>query len=566
MSVLSEAYFVHHKPHLQKLWPDAIKWLRAILREGRPYIRPLLFETVFPVGGQLFSLVGDLEPRLIVEEGALDLALELWKGADTNEDDEIEGYTARPLLMCLNAQKGPAFLDVAEVATRLVDDFDGDGDAVIETILDRLSTAAEESKCVNSLSTTDLLMLLRILADSTQPSLLGALMSTDTIPIVVETLGILLCELSQTAEHDRSVELAFDFLSLMIPASTTSMHEAVDAGILKILLVVASEHQRYDCLEQPAALLNQFQTGIVFRSLASDMIASMNSIATSENNFDLPQVLQLATPNFQREWKRFEALLLEQAIVFELFDYDYAPERGACACCGKLAERKNYLKCAGCQTFLYCDITCQKRDWSRHKSACRKVDDESREYLTSQGCRVSRRLVTLQLNRYCSSIAALARQKNIPLDHLGVHFHHDRAPFMINVFDCRNVGKNIYDFDYSPIEPLVAQEVQRERTLGHPCIMLVVSHFGGVNVSYMVYLEGKLDPDAGRINENQGALYVDEKDNVLFPGASDVVEVIIAKSKELADNDWRTLWGRKPYEYLVEKGKRECPETNLFSY
>ena len=31
------------------------------------------------------------------------------------------------------------------------------------------------------------------------------------------------------------------------------------------------------------------------------------------------------------------------------------------------------LKCGGCKSIWYCDVKCQKKDWKRHKSTCRKL-------------------------------------------------------------------------------------------------------------------------------------------------------------------------------------------------
>ncbi|KLO16048.1 hypothetical protein SCHPADRAFT_926815, partial [Schizopora paradoxa] len=255
------------------------------------------------------------------------------------------------------------------------------------------------------------------------------------------------------------------------------------------------------------------------------------------------------------EWKRFEALLIEQAFIFEFFEHGYAPERGCCASCGKVAERKCFLKCAGCQSILYCAKSCQKLDWSRHRLTCKKVDNESREYLRENGIKISRRLVTLQLNRYWSSIVSLAQKHRIPPNRLGVQVFHDVAPFRIKVFDCQNVGKKIYDFDLRPIEPLIANEVIKERTKGRPCLMLVINHFGGVNVSYIVYLEEHLDPFAKKASQSQCGALVDEDGVLLFPGAGDIVGLFINKAHQYSDYNWRKFWGEKPFVYLVAEAK-----------
>ena len=51
--------------------------------------------------------------------------------------------------------------------------------------------------------------------------------------------------------------------------------------------------------------------------------------------------------------------------------------------------------------------------------------------------RWSRRLATFQINRYWPSIVSSAKEKGIPLDHLGVQVRHDSIPFKIDVYDLR---------------------------------------------------------------------------------------------------------------------------------
>lgn len=52
-----------------------------------------------------------------------------------------------------------------------------------------------------------------------------------------------------------------------------------------------------------------------------------------------------------------------------------------CKYCGKvgkkITEDKETLKvCGGCQMVWYCNITCQKRDWYKHKDICKKHQKE----------------------------------------------------------------------------------------------------------------------------------------------------------------------------------------------
>ena len=41
--------------------------------------------------------------------------------------------------------------------------------------------------------------------------------------------------------------------------------------------------------------------------------------------------------------------------------------------CGSCGQDGLLLKCGGCKSIWYCDVKCQKKDWKRHKSTCRKL-------------------------------------------------------------------------------------------------------------------------------------------------------------------------------------------------
>ena len=38
----------------------------------------------------------------------------------------------------------------------------------------------------------------------------------------------------------------------------------------------------------------------------------------------------------------------------------------SCVCCARPGERR----CTGCHSVAYCGVTCQKRDWARHRRLC----------------------------------------------------------------------------------------------------------------------------------------------------------------------------------------------------
>jgi len=546
IGALGNKYFSRQGSHLRQCWPEVIKWGKAIC-EGRHYHE---FDYVFlRVIVQLFNIASSLDLDLLKDNDTLAFAVEIWKGHSFG--GEVDFFTTSPLLSCMTAkshnEKQVDYLDTH---------FDCKERLIVRKLLARFS-AAVKSNPKDTTAITDLADLLWRLASFSASPIAQAITCSNAIPVALEVMNLLMDDPHQTAEHGFSVRFLLVFLLETVPTGTDRIGEAIDSGVLGVLIRVAA-NQQYGCLEKPMYLLNELQLGLVFEEIAFSAVTTMGTLA--RGNFDLPQLLQLATPGFRAGWTRFESLLLEQAVVFNLFIDGYAPERGSCACCRKMADRKEFKKCSGCEVTLYCSKACQKQDWPRHRKECHKVDEDSIDHLLTNGDRGSRRLATLQVNRYWHCIVSLAREKSIPAIYLGVEIIHDSVPFRIKVFDCRKVGESKYQFDAGSLEPMIAKEVLRRRTIkeDHPCLMLVISHLGMVSVSYMVYLDNNLDAQAEKAcNDPRGAVCMDEKDNVLRPGARDVVEDIISRSHTLSDSNWRALWGNRPFEYLAEQATQK---------
>ena len=48
----------------------------------------------------------------------------------------------------------------------------------------------------------------------------------------------------------------------------------------------------------------------------------------------------------------------------------------SCDYCKNLKANNVILKCSRCLTTYYCDKTCQRADWSRHKNECGKINHD----------------------------------------------------------------------------------------------------------------------------------------------------------------------------------------------
>lgn len=270
-------------------------------------------------------MTSSLDLDLLKDNDSLEFAVELWKGHSPRK--KVDLFTTSPLLSCMTVKS----LNEKQV-DYLYRHFDCKEHFIVRKLLVRFSAAAKSTP-KNTSATTDLADLLRRLASFSASPIAQAIMCSDAVTVALEVMDALMDDPHQTPEHGFSVRFSFDFLLSMVPTGTEHMSEAVDAGVLGVLVKVAA-NQQYGCLEKPVYLLNELQMGLVFEEMVFSAVTSMSNLA--EGKYNLPQLLKLATPSFQAEWTRFESLLLEQAVIFNLFLNGYATERGSCAWVRKL--------------------------------------------------------------------------------------------------------------------------------------------------------------------------------------------------------------------------------------
>lgn len=319
---LSDGYFSQHRPQLRQCWPNVISWSKAIFR-GRKYSEsPNLVGAFFYTIGKVFDVVSFVDLDLVNDAEILDFAIELWKG---DEEDVISAdrYSASPLLACLSVQEDQVNIFYERSAY--------DASLLVQTLLARFSAAVSPSPKRNTSMTSDLAELLcRFVKCGLKPVTKVLWFSVDVVPVLSHGLCALLDDTHQTAEHDFAVSCTFEVLAIFLLSSTTIVPNALRAGILRVLATVAAHPEKYKFEERPTGLLSGLQPNLVSKRVASAAVASMIRLG-SKSDFDLPRLLQLASPSFREEWARFESVLLEHAVIFELFDRGYAEERGICA-------------------------------------------------------------------------------------------------------------------------------------------------------------------------------------------------------------------------------------------
>ncbi len=321
IDALGDKYFSRQGSHLQRCWPEVIKWGKTVFQDCRYHE---LDDAFLPVIERLFFMTSNVDLDLMKDDDTLEFAVELWKGHST----ETRRTVLRQVLYSRVWQRRPPKILVEYLHKH----FDCEERLIVRKLLKRFSAAAKSTP-KNTTVTTDLADLLRKLASSGAISILEALMCSDAITVVLDGLGAIMDDPHQTPEHGFSVQHSFDFLLSIVTTGTDHINEAIESGVLGVLVKLAA-NQQYGCLEKPVYLLNELQMGLVFEEIVFSAVTSMNTL--TKRNFDLPQLLQLATPGFRTEWTRFESLLLEQVVIFHLFVNGYATERGSCASVSEL--------------------------------------------------------------------------------------------------------------------------------------------------------------------------------------------------------------------------------------
>ncbi|KLO18172.1 hypothetical protein SCHPADRAFT_899970 [Schizopora paradoxa] len=551
LGALKNTYFIGHKEQLRQCWPDVIDWSKAIFR-GRKYRDidgpNLEVAGAFMCGiGQIFDIVAHVDVELVNNDDIFHFALELWKG-DEEHIIAPNLYSTCPLLACHSTS--------VDQVNRFGESSAYDPRLLVDIILVRFSAAVVPSPKGNIEMAADLADLLcRFVRCGTEPVMKTLMNSVDAVTVLIRGLNTVLDDAHQTAEHSYTILCAFEVIYTFFSFGVNVVQDAVHAGFLRVLFS-AADTKKYDFGEKPTTLLKHLQHNLVTKRVVTAAMTSMSTLA-SRRDFDLPRILRASTPIFQEEWKIFESLLLEHAIIFKLFDHGYAEEHGACASCCKKSPRKCLRKCAGCGTILYCSASCERNDWHRHRVACKSAGGQIDKCFDASYSRLSRRLATLQLHRYWPGIASLAKSKNIDDAYLGVRLRHSSSPFKFEVFDCRNMDvKGLRDaFRKTPHLSLLAEESVRARVEhdDKTCAMLVVTTMGFVDVPYLVYLTDDFDADTEVQSGCRSTPCLNGDDSILLPRKHDIVENIMSKLHTPPISNWRTRWIDKPFESLAKQ-------------
>jgi hypothetical protein len=115
-----------------------------------------------------------------------------------------------------------------------------------------------------------------------------------------------------------------------------------------------------------------------------EQVGVMSSMMNQKRPMDEEAVLYIPLLTKEQVKERAE----QRGIGEEVFNRDWPNQKGARHCnrCHKIAL--GLLKCTRCAQVYYCNRSCQKKDWKKHKLWCGKTRSEVHEELVDLGRRV----------------------------------------------------------------------------------------------------------------------------------------------------------------------------------
>ncbi len=394
-----------------------------------------------------------------------ELAVDVWNGYRT--PDGREYFSAKPLFVCLNREiEGDTRIDYILKGYKNIE-------LLVNKIVSRLKHATFHSPPIDVQMLHILASVMRRLDDLHLESKSTTIFLPSTGPSMVTIITALMGGTSPSEGHLCAARSSLSIIYGCLRLGPVSARKIVEAGVLIPLLKLASFDSESGFLHSSGVL-----TGLLQYLIHSDVVTScqrgLRDLYTA--NLQPGGLVKTSRKEFRDAWKVFESVLLEQTVLLRLFRAGYSTEAGRCSSvstsircqtfraliepssklvCRKSKPRPLFKKCGGCAFGLYCSRSCQKADWTHHRSVCKKVDEESCAWpkalfvclisliffvlsvnvFINGSNRFLRKVATIQICRHWKRIVSLARDRYISEEDLAVRIIYDTFPFQIEVLD-----------------------------------------------------------------------------------------------------------------------------------
>jgi len=446
------SYFEHGRPeaHKQRFansWPQILGWLKAIF--GGHYFHDdeqIWFGAVDGV----FRVAVSIYTEALMKDDVFELAVDVWNGYRTPDGGEY--FSAKPLFVCLNREiEGDTRIDYILKGYKNIE-------LLVNMFVSRLKHATFHSPPIDVQVLHILASVMGRLDGLHLESKSTSIFLPSTGPSIVTIITALMGGTSPSEGHLCAARSSLSIIYGCLRLGPVSARKIVEAGVLIPLLKLASFDSESGFLHSSGVLTELLQY-LIYSDVVTSCQRGLRDLYTA--NLHPAGLLKTSRKEFRDAWKVFESVLFEQTVLLRLFRAGYSTEAGRCSSlvCRKSKPRPLLKKCGGCAFGLYCSRSCQKADWTHHRSVCKKVDEESFDVFINGSNRFLRKVATIQICRHWKRIVSLARDRYISAEDLAVRIIYDTFPFQIEVFDYHELLDN--SKQHPPQFPLAVNNIHR---------------------------------------------------------------------------------------------------------
>ncbi|KLO08754.1 hypothetical protein SCHPADRAFT_908346 [Schizopora paradoxa] len=584
---------VSRKRVVQSL-PRIFEWMWALLPVRPIYDEGNLFSGAV---GEIFNICVSACPSVFDDDKVVELAVRAWIGIDNADDEDC--YTARALLACLGIYAQEPYGGFCRIEKAL-DACDITATDLVDQIVARLKWEIRQTSSMNVMKVLNISEMAARLVPL-RGSIRFAMLEPAVGAFFVTVLKALL-DNKPSSNDSQAIRSVLHVLYGCLRSQTVEYAiYTVREGIFALLPKIASldsglrDPSELDCSSLASEIIKQ-----LLPCVACDYEASAVCRKEVENihksDYQLKIHLAMCPKSFMDTWVSLGAAILEIEALLRLFERGFGIEDGVCANrdCRRSSFRKDFKKCEGCHFALYCSRSCQKSDWSSHRTCCKTMNDESS---TSYRCssnkfhfyclffcispagvfcdtfnRLLRRENALHINRHWDSIVRLAKKKQIPLQDIAVRTTFHKFPFIVEVFDYHELLKDDKD---QPQLAMVANEKLRQSVEDQHEWMVVVLNTMQSEYPCMIRVSDKWTravskpPPKGKDRER--TLFVDEDGNALICERVDALYAVTRLAKKYAVEMGETVWNsaairQATYDVIDDFESELFPDSDSDSY
>lgn len=316
------SYFERDAAHRRRFvgcWPSILKWLEAII-DGHHFHREEA--TYFQLASDVFGVARFIRGEVFDEPDVLEFVVRMWIGVRT--PDGGDHFSAQPLQSCLSRHvQTNNTSHVCEVLNTYFDD----PEQLVDKLIARLRHAMYTTSPPDIENITVLLKILVSLA-SLQDEALGAAVCSPKTGRALLSMTIDFMN-NTSPSHEQFIiasRASFHIIYCCILPGNESARDMMESRILFPLLKLASFNIGGALNFDAPSFLRDLLKGLIYEKSIMTCLEELRNHTSS-----VAELLLKTSKQFRKSWLVFEAVLLEQVVLLNLFKVGYAPEHGDCA-------------------------------------------------------------------------------------------------------------------------------------------------------------------------------------------------------------------------------------------